>query len=158
MSAKYTPEQLDNVAEAPEEKFRENYLLFQLAFLSHKFSTEFHAFLREKGVSPSKWRVLVNVMEAPGIRLTDLAKKTMFEQSRVTKLVDQLCLEGYVLKTSGKKDRRLVNLNITRNGEKMLLPLISQAKQHETQILDQLDEVDAQQLKKILSKLTKTHS
>ena len=32
-----------------EGKFRENYLLFQVAFLSHNFSIEFHAFLRENG-------------------------------------------------------------------------------------------------------------
>lgn len=146
------------VESSTEGKFRENYLLFQLAFLSHNFSTEFHAFLRENGVSPSQWRVLVNVMESPGIRVTTLAKKTLFEQSRVTKLVDQLCLEGLILKTSGKKDRRLVILNITRKGEMLLLPLIEEAKQHETSILKRLEEADAIQLKKILSKLTKSLS
>lgn len=139
------------------EKFRENYLLFQLAFLSNKFSSEFYVFLRGEGVSPSQWRVLVNVMEYPEIRVTTLAKKTLFQQSRVTKLVDQLCLEGLILKTTGESDRRQVNLTLTRQGESMLAPLIEQAKHHETQLLGQLDAEDADLLKTILSKLTKPH-
>lgn len=148
---------LETVSEPKESKFRENYLLFQFAFLSNKFSSEFYDFLRGEGVSPSQWRVLVNVMEYPGIRVTTLADKTLFEQSRVTKLVDQLCLDGLILKTTGKSDRRQVNLTLTRLGESMLRPLIDQAKHHEAQLLEQLDDGDAEQLKKILSKLTKPY-
>lgn len=157
MSLHNTSNSLDAVPDPEDSKFRENYLLFQLAFLSNKFSSEFYGFLKEEGVSPSQWRVLVNVMEYPGIRVTTLADKTLFQQSRVTKLVDQLCLDGLILKTTGKNDRRQVNLTLTRQGKSVLAPLIEQAKHHEAQLLGQLDAEDAEQLKKILAKLTKSH-
>lgn len=138
-------------------KFRENYLLFQLAFLSHKFSTEFYEFLRDKGTSPVKWRLLVNIMETPGIRVTTLAKNTLFKQSRVTKVTDQLCAEGLVLKTTGQDDRRQVNLTLTLKGKDVVLPLIQEAKRHEKMLLSQLDANDARHLKEILSKLTSSN-
>ena len=153
------PELPSHIELATDEKpsFRKNYLLFQLAFISQKFSEDFHMHLREQGVSPSKWRILVNINEQPGIRITRLARNTLFEQSRVTKLVDQLVSERLVVKSSGQSDRRRVHLNLTKKGEETLSPLIAQAMRHEKLLLESLDEGDAQHLKDILAKLAKPH-
>lgn len=137
--------------------FRENYLLFQLAFVSHKFSEEFHKYLRSQEMSPSKWRVLVNIMEQPGIRVTRLARNTLFEQSRVTKLTDQLCSDGLVVKAAGVSDRRRVHLTLTKKGERILVPLIEQARLHEEKLLAQLDAGDRARLKDLLNKLVEPH-
>lgn len=135
--------------------FRDNYLLFQLAFISHFFSREFHETLRRQGMSPPKWRILVNILERPGIRVTLLAKNTLFEQSRVTKIADQLSEEGLIVKQSDESDRRRVNLFVTRKGEEIIVPLIEQARAHEAKLLSQLHQEDARQLKRILAKLVK---
>jgi len=140
--------------EQPEFRgFRDTYLLFQLAFVSHMFSEDFHAHLRELGISPSKWRLLVNIYERPDIPITLLAKHALYEQSRVTKLVDQLCAEGLAVKSVGKEDRRKVLLNLTAKGEAVLTPLIAQALHHEEQLLSELESSDVKLLKSILSKL-----
>lgn len=135
--------------------FRDNYLLFQLAFVSHFFSQEFHETLRSQGMSPPKWRILVNILERPGIRVTVLARNTLFEQSRVTKMTDQLCDEKLVVKKIDQSDRRKVNLFMTQKGKGIVLPLIEQARAHEAKLLSQLDPDDARQLKQILAKLVK---
>jgi len=137
--------------------FRENYLLFQLAFISHQFSEEFYDYLRDQGISPAKWRILVNIMEQPGIRITRLARNALYEQSRVTKIADQLCLDGLVVKSTGQSDRRRVHLNLTKKGQKTLTPLMVRAKQHEAKLLSELDPSDAKHLKEILTKLIKPH-
>jgi len=148
---------ISDTSDYSEKNFRGNYLLFQLAFVSHKFSEDFHNHLREQGMSPSKWRVLVNVNDQPGIRVTRLARNTLFEQSRVTKLVDQLCQEGLVIKAIDESDRRRVHLNLTRKGEAILSPLIEQAMHHEALLLSKLDPDDSDRLKSILAKLVQPH-
>ncbi len=140
------------------ERFIDNYLLFQLALASHTFSEEFYDQLRAAGVSPAKWRVLINLYDCPGMYLTRLAKYTLYEQSRVTKLVDQLVGEKMVEKRTDEQDRRRVSVHITRNGRRLIEPLTKQAKLHEAHVLSALSEQDSRQLKKILTRLARRHA
>jgi len=140
------------------KKFIDNYLLFQLALASHTFSQEFYQQLRSQGVSPAKWRILINLVDCPGMYLTALAKYSLYEQSRVTKLVDQLVAEKLVEKRSIHKDRRRVGVHITVKGTDLVKPLIKQAKQHEASVLAGLSPGDRKHLKSILNKLAKRHA
>jgi len=140
------------------EKFIDNYLLFQLALASHTFSEEFYDQLRAAGVSPPKWRILINLMDCPGMYLTALAKYALYEQSRVTKLVDQLVGEGLVEKRTSHKDRRRVSVHITPKGLALVKPLITQAKIHEKSVLAGLTPTDRKHLKSILKKLANRHA
>lgn len=140
------------------DRFIDNYLLFQLALASHTFSEEFYAQLRTAGVSPSKWRILLNLIDGPGMYLTSLAKYSLFEQSRVTKLVDQLVGEGLVEKRAGRQDRRRVSIHITNKGTALIAPLIEEAKVHEDSVLERLTPEDRKNLKSILLKLAHRHS
>ncbi len=140
------------------EKFIDNYLLFQLALASHTFSEEFYDQLRAAGVSPPKWRILINLMDCPGMYLTALAKYALYEQSRVTKLVDQLVGERLVEKRTSHQDRRRVSIHITPKGLALVEPLIAQAKTHEASVLSDLSSTDQKNLKSILKKLAKRHA
>ncbi len=140
------------------EKFIDNYLLFQLALASHTFSEEFYDQLRAAGVSPPKWRILINLMDCPGMYLTALAKYALYEQSRVTKLVDQLVGEKLVEKRASHQDRRRVSIHITDKGLALVKPLIVQAQIHEASVLAGLTQTDRKHLKSILRKLAKRHA
>lgn len=140
------------------KKFIDNYLLFQLALASHTFSEEFYEQLRAAGVSPAKWRILINLVDCPGMYLTALAKYSLYEQSRVTKLVDQLVGEGLVEKRTSHQDRRRVGIHITTKGTDLVKPLIEQAKIHEASVLSDLSASDQKHLKSILNKLAKRHA
>ncbi len=140
------------------DKFIDNYLLFQLALASHTFSEEFYSQLRGAGVSPPKWRILINLIDCPGMYLTGLAKYALYEQSRVTKLVDQLAGEQLVEKRIDVRDRRRVSVHITNKGRKLILPLIERAKSHEETVLSALTKTDQKNLKSILQKLAKRHA
>lgn len=137
--------------------FVNDYLLFQLAVVSNNFSLEFHEFLRSKNMSKTAWRILINLVDRPGLYLTDLAKNTLLEQSHVTKITDQLCKQGLVEKITDATDRRRVNVRITKKGKNTILPLIAEAKKHEEKKLAQLPAEDAKQLKSILATLAKPH-
>jgi DNA-binding MarR family transcriptional regulator len=139
------------------ERFIDNYLLFQLAIVSHNFSSEFHEFLRGKGMSLTPWRILINLIDSPGLHISELAKNTLLEQSHVTKTTDRLCNDGLVKKLIDEADRRRVIVSITNKGREKVEPLIEEAKKHEAEKLAQLNPDDAKQLKAILTTLAQPH-
>ena len=124
------------------KRFVDDYLLFQLAILSHTFSSEFYAFLKTRGMTPSRWRVLLNLSGCPGMYITQLAQHACYEQSRVTRIVDQLVSDGLVERIEGQSDRRRVRVRITDRGEQVLEPLIEAARVHEKQVLSSLADED----------------
>jgi len=138
-------------------RFVENYLLFQLAIVSHNFSQEFHGFLRERGMPKAQWRILINLVDRPGLFISELTNNTLLEQSHVTKVVDQLNRDGLVEKNTDAADRRKVSVRITRKGKDIILPLIEEAKKHEAKSLQKLDPEDADLLKRLLAQLAKPH-
>ena len=140
------------------ERFIDNYLLFQLALASHTFSEEFYVQLRAVGVSPAKWRILINLVDCSGMYLTRLAKYALYEQSRTTKLVDQLVGENLVERRFDQKDRRRVSVHITGKGRQLIKPLIKKAIIHEDEVLSTLSVKDRKILKSILTKFAVRHS
>lgn len=130
-----------------------NYLLYQLAMVSHAVSSQFHAELATMGVKPVAWRILYCLWSSPGMRLTELARHVLFKQPRVTKQVAQLEKAGLVKKTTKVKDRRNVYLRLTKKGCALVYPLIEKSVRHEGQVLSILDERDRVQFRKTLSVL-----
>lgn len=139
------------------KRFIDNYLLFQLAILSHTFSAEFYKFLKQQNMSPARWRILLNLSKTPGMFITQLAEHTCYEQSRVTRIVDSLCEEGLVKRVLGENDRRRVRVKITQKGEKTLVPLVKAAEVHESRVLSEIPNSDRIRLKKILATFVKNH-
>lgn len=137
-------------------KFVEDYLLFQLTAIRHSMSSEFYAHLRSKGVNPARWRLLANLVDG-GMYISELVRNTFFEQSHVTKLVDQLCAEGLVERRKDEEDRRRVKVHITPKGLALTKPLIEDALSHEDKVLSVLPERDRERFKSTLSYFVQRH-
>lgn len=89
--------------------------------------------------------------------VTELAEHCCFEQSRITKSVDQLVVDGFVARTVSVKDRRRVLVSITSKGEKLLVPLVKAAKIHEKKVLAELPREDRARLKLMLGTFVRNH-
>ena len=139
-------------------RFVDNYLLAKMALLSHTFSDEFYRYLRNHGVTPSRWRILLNLSETEGVYINQLADRTCYEQSRVTKSVQNMERDGLVVRRSCNIDKRRVRVHITDQGEQLLVPLIKAAKQHEEKVLSEISLDDAMRLQKILTIFVKNHT
>ena len=137
-------------------KFVEKYLLFQLAVISQSLSSEFYDYLRSKGVSPARWRVLVNLIDGD-MFVSELVKNTLFEQSRVTKIVDQLVKDNLVIRQPDKQDRRRVKVRLTNKGRDLTVPLIEAAKTHEASVLSELPPHDRETFRSTLRYFVRTH-
>ena len=73
--------------------------------------------LRGRGASLPVWRVLAALSARPGETVTGLAEACLLQQPTMTKLLDRMVRDGLVARTQDARDRRVVRLALTPEGE-----------------------------------------
>ena len=133
-----------------DQPFVTSYLLYLLAAVSDRASAEFHAHARAAGLRVPEWRVLACLADEDGAMVTRLARLSLMEQSRLTRIIDQMGDRGLVSRRSDPEDRRRVRVFLTEFGRDLALRLIVDAREHEARILDALGSEDSERIKSIL--------
>lgn len=118
--------------------FVPDYLLYLLAAASHSASGEFHQKVRARGIRVPEWRVLACLCDEDGQMLTRLAGFALMEQSRMTKVVDQMAMKGLVSRRSDVADRRRVRIFLTGEGRALAEELVAEARRHEESLAREL--------------------
>lgn len=136
-----------------DQPFVTSYLLYLLAAVSDRVSAEFHAHAREAGLRVPEWRVLACLADEDGAMVTRLARLSLMEQSRLTRIIDQMADRGLVSRRSDPEDGRRVRVFLTAAGRELALGLIADARAHEARILGALGGEDAARIKPILEAL-----
>lgn len=135
------------------DDFVESYLLYLLAAASDKASAQFHAKVRDRGLRVPEWRVLATLIDREGAMITRLADIALIEQSRLTRIIDQMDNRGLVRRKSDSTDRRRVRVFLTVKGRRLAQSLINDARIHEQGLLASLADSNVEQLKPLLSAL-----
>ncbi|MEW4462244.1 MULTISPECIES: MarR family winged helix-turn-helix transcriptional regulator [Stappiaceae] len=135
------------------EKFVSSYLLYLLAASSEAASHQFHLRVRELGLRVPEWRVLACLYDQDGLMITQLAKYSLLEQSRMTRIVDQMEKRGLVVRKSDKGDGRRVRVHLTDAGQKLSSEVVEEAREHERTLLSALNQSDADRIKPSLERL-----
>lgn len=138
-----------------DQPFVTSYLLYLLAAVSNRASTQFHAHARAAGLRVPEWRVLACLADEDGAMVTRLARLSLMEQSRLTRIIDQMAERGLVSRRSDPRDGRRVRVFLTDAGRGLAQRLIADAREHEAKILTGLGGPDAERLKPILKALLK---
>jgi len=135
------------------EPFVPSYLLYLLAASSEAASAQFHEVVRSKGLRVPEWRVMACLHDQDGLMTTKLADFAMVEQSRLTRIIDQMDAKGFVERRPGRDDRRKVTVHLTSTGRGLARELVELARQHERKLLGVLEDTDASRLKPALQAL-----
>ncbi|TNF57566.1 MAG: MarR family transcriptional regulator [Rhodobacteraceae bacterium] len=133
--------------------FVDEYLLYLLAAVSDRASAQFHARARKAGLRVPEWRVLACLTDEDGAMVTRLARLSLLEQSRLTRIIDQMAEKGLVLRRPDPEDARRVRVFLTPDGRALATRLVEDARRHEAGVLDLLPARDAAQLKPVLKAL-----
>ena len=136
-----------------EKHFVDGYLLYLMAAASERASEDFHAQVRKAGLRVPEWRVLACLVDHDPMMVTELAELSLLEQSRMTKIIDQMDARGLVSRISDTADRRRVRIALTDAGQNLADELVAQAKDHEAELLASLAKTDAARVKPVLKAL-----
>jgi DNA-binding MarR family transcriptional regulator len=79
-----------------------------------------------------------------------LAEVCLLQQPTMTKLLDRMVRDGLVTRSQDARDRRVVRVALTPQGETLAAELITAARQHESNILARFPEMEAMDLRTML--------
>jgi len=134
-------------------EFVESYLLYLLAAASEKASAQFHARVVDAGLRVPEWRVLAILLDRDGAMITRLANMALIEQSRLTRIIDQMDNRGLVRRKSDSNDGRRVRVFLSAKGKRLAQSLVEDARIHEQGLLESLSDANVDQLKPLLTAL-----
>ena len=120
---------------APDDRFAGPFLPDLLARASHALTQDFAAELRGRGTSIPVWRVLVALHASTGLTVTALAEACLLQQPTMTKLLDRMARDGLVARAPDARDRRVVCVALTPDGEARAAELVAAAGRYEAGLL-----------------------
>ena len=85
--------------------------------------------------------------------ITRLAEFSLIEQSRLTRIIDQMVERALVLRKSDEHDKRRVRVYLTDKGRDLATMLVEKARQHEQEVLAVFKDSDATLIKSMLRDL-----
>jgi DNA-binding MarR family transcriptional regulator len=106
-----------------------------LALASHAVARGFAEELRGRGTSLPAWRVLAALRASPGLTVTALAEACLLQQPTMTKLLDRMTRDGLVARAPDARDRRVVRVALTPDGDARAAGLFAAAARYEARVL-----------------------
>lgn len=120
---------------APGDPPAEPFLPDLLARASHALAQGFAGELRRRGASFPVWRVLAALHASPGLTVTALAGACLLQQPTATKLLDRMARDGLVARAPDARDRRVVRVALTPEGQAKAAELVAAAERYEARVL-----------------------
>ena len=145
-------------AELAGGSFARNYRAYLLARASFIVSGEFHATLKNWGLSVPEWRVLACLMDVEGLSVGELAAMALMKQPGLTKVLDRMERDELLKRQGTTDDRRRVTIHLTAKGRARVKPVQRAAKAHEAELLRQFTAEQRATIKSALDLLINSRS
>ena len=141
--------------DAGQGHFIDDYLAYLLSQASQAVSNEFRSCLAAADVSVIEWRVLSTLSDHPQISVGRLSEIVMCKQPTLSKAIDRMEAKGWVMRSLGRQDRRVIAVTIDKPGLKIVRPLLVKAKELEESELSGFSQQEILILKKTLRNLVR---
>ena len=125
--------------------------LLNIIYTANWINSNQNAFFKPYGISPQQYNIL-RILQGAGEPLkVQIIKDRMIERSpNATRLMDKLCIKNLIERISCPEDRRVVHIQITKDG----LVLLNKISKHlKNDMLENLTENEAKQLSGLLDKI-----
>lgn len=136
-------------------RFVDGYLGYLLGQANHALYKHFDSHVRAAGLSSIEWRVLATLHDSAPLTVTELALEVLAKQPTVTKLVQRMAEQGWLLLQADAADQRRTLVTASPAGKKLVRPLLEKARAHESEMLRALAAPEQAALKKLLAKLAR---
>ena len=125
----------------------------EIAAVSRYLRRQRNRYMAPLGLKSLHARLLLDILEAPGISQDGLAQKTGFDKSNIARQVAVLEEAGYVTRTPAATDKRVLQLMPTEKTMALQPELLCAMEQWEERLLADLTAEEKQTLTALLGKL-----
>jgi len=136
-------------------RFVDEYLGYLLGQANHALYKDFDVHVRAAGLTSIEWRVLATLHDGDPLTISQLANEVLSKQPTVTKLVQRMSEQGWVVLKADPVDQRRTMVAATIAGKRLVRPLVEKAREHEAAMLRTLAPSEKAALKKLLAKLAR---
>jgi DNA-binding MarR family transcriptional regulator len=136
-------------------RFVDEYLGYLLGQANHALYKDFDVHVRAAGLTSIEWRVLATLHDGEPLTISQLAHEVLSKQPTVTKLVQRMSEQGWVVLKADPLDQRRTMVAATTAGKRLVRPLVEKAREHEAAMLMTLVPSEKAALKKLLAKLAR---
>lgn len=98
----------------------------------------------------------INEYSSKGVKSSDLSKFLSITKPAVSKLINILEDKGFVNRIADKSDRRVVYINITKDGEQILAEETKMFKEFTNRIVEKMGEEDTDEMIRLFKKMYDT--
>jgi MarR family transcriptional regulator, transcriptional regulator for hemolysin len=98
------------------------------------------------GITRAQWAVLAKVERSEGMNQTELAELLEMQPITLTRLVDKLCVAGWIERRSDATDRRVNRLYLRKAGRALLGKMSGLKSELTATALEGIDPADAHRL------------
>ena len=113
-----------------------------------KHNMSFHS--RHSQVTMQQFEALWCIKKSKHAQMRDIAQNFSITMPTATSLIDKLIGTSLARRENDRKDRRIVRISLTRNGERLLKEVAKQRESKMNQLLSYLSEKDKKELLRIL--------
>ena len=134
----------------------DEFLPYLLAHASNLVSRQIDEIAATEHISRNECKVLLTLIDNEGVSLNELADLMIIKQPTLSRIVETMVDAGWLDRAVVARDRRAVNIRLTRSGIKKAQPLLLHARKMDDLLKRNLGNVTSKQLKRLLVQLIKT--
>ena len=134
----------------------DEFLPYLLAHASNLVSRQIDEIAATERISRNECKVLLTLIDNEGVSLNELADLMIIKQPTLSRIVETMVDAGWLDRAVVARDRRAVNIRLTRSGIKKAQPLLLHARKMDNLLKRNLGSLTSKQLKRLLVQLIKT--
>ena len=125
--------------------------LLNIIYTANWINSKQNIFFKPYGISPQQYNIL-RILKGAGkpIKVQTIKERMLERAPNATRLMDKLCDKQLINRLPCPDDRRVVHIEITNDGLKLLDEI---SKNFKEDLLENLNEKEAEQLSNLLDKI-----
>ena len=144
---------MGNIAEDIKSTFKNNRVkaIINILYTSGWISNIQNEFFKEFDISPQQYNILriLNGAQEP-LKVQSVKERMIDRSPNATRLMDKLCAKELINRINCADDRRVVNVEITDKGKKLLKEIPDDFSE---KLMQNISESEAETLSKLLDKI-----
>lgn len=113
----------------------------------------FNQRIKDYDISPEQWSVVYRVIEEPGISQKLVSDSTYKDQGNLTRMIDKLVKNNFLIKQQNSINRREIELFPTKKAVDLSNSIIEHSTQHNKKMLNTFSKEEKEQLFTLLNKI-----
>ena len=136
----------------PTEWKLSEYFPYKMTVLAERTSLLISSYYKSYGITVMKWRTLALIGLNPDISPIEIAQITYMGKSRITRAVESLVQDGWVVRKNNPRDNRAQMLELTKDGREFYDKIVEKALELQFRLSSSLTDDELEHFKTTLIK------